>query len=69
MSEHQFIDPNTNECLVCGIKRDSDQAALPCIKPALLTGLRPEPAERRYGVNDFDAIRARMDEIKKEAEV
>jgi hypothetical protein len=68
MADHQFDAALGGPCIRCGVVAGSDQALLPCSPPIVIAakGLRPEPAARVYGVDDFDAIRARMEELRKE---
>lgn len=64
MAEHQFnaTDPG-GSCSVCGIARGSDQAVLPCNPPKVTSIPRARP---RSVVDDFDALNARVEELRKE---
>ena len=67
MTDHQFDAVNGGPCIRCGVVAGSDQALLPCSPPTTVAGaLAPEPAARVYGVDDFDAIRTRVEELRKE---
>jgi hypothetical protein len=73
MSEHVFPEGEAR-CAKCGtLKEQYDRA--PHLSPCPYTTapdssaiLRPEPAERRYAVNDRDTIAARLAELKTERE-
>ncbi len=64
MSDHEFSETD-QRCVHCGtLKAQHEQKAQPCPRASNSSELRPEPAVRRYAVNDIDTIHARLAELK-----